>query len=54
MSVLQCVMVSHSHSIGGVPANSEWVIMKPKRMRLEAYGVDFGECSDAVSTSRRA
>jgi hypothetical protein len=48
------VKVSHRNSIGGVPASSEWVIMKPKRMRLEAYGVGFGECSDAVSTSRRA
>jgi hypothetical protein len=33
--------------------SSEYVIMESKRMRLEAYGVDSGVCSDAVSTLRR-
>lgn len=27
--------------------------MKARRIRLEACGVGFGECSSAVSTSRR-
>jgi hypothetical protein len=49
-----CVKVSHRNIVGDVPMSSECVIMEPKRMRLEAYDVDSGVYSDAVSTLRRA